>query len=70
MAEIPTSLLAVALEGMSTQEMERALRRARPPVIARIQDERLVLDLRTVSEDLESALVAALAGIVGRRIRR
>jgi L-seryl-tRNA(Ser) seleniumtransferase len=69
-AEIPTSLLAVAREGTPPQEIERALRRARPPVIARIQEERLVLDLRTVPESQEADLVAALAGTVGRGIRR
>ena len=34
--------------------------RTRPPVVARIQDDRVVLDLRTVPEDDEAALAEAI----------
>jgi seryl-tRNA(Sec) selenium transferase len=45
--------------------MEEALRLGRPPVIARIESDRLVLDLRTVAEDQEEDLVCALAALAG-----
>ena len=54
---IPTWL--VALEG-DVARMERRLRAADPPVVARIEDNRIVVDLRTVFEDEEPALVRAL----------
>jgi L-seryl-tRNA(Ser) seleniumtransferase len=47
--------------------MERALRQAEPPVIARIQDERLVLDFRTVLPEEEEELAAALAAAAAGR---
>jgi len=41
-----------------------ALRQAEPPVIARILDDRLVMDVRTVQHDEEDALVAAVASVL------
>jgi seryl-tRNA(Sec) selenium transferase len=38
-----------------------------PPVVARIEDGRLVLDLRTVFEDDEDALARALLAACGNR---
>jgi seryl-tRNA(Sec) selenium transferase len=40
--------------------VERKLRAADPPVIARIQNNRLLLDLRTVFESEEPALLRAI----------
>ncbi len=60
---LPTRLIAVSSSCHSAEELEARLRQ--PPeglaVIARIQDDRLVLDLRTVFPEQEPALVAALA---------
>jgi L-seryl-tRNA(Ser) seleniumtransferase len=46
--ELPTVLLAIARPGRSANELDAALRALDPPVIARIEDDHLVLDLRTV----------------------
>ena len=48
---LPTVLLAVEREGYSAESLEARLRSLEPPVIARIQDERVILDLRTVLDD-------------------
>ncbi|HYO63270.1 MAG TPA: L-seryl-tRNA(Sec) selenium transferase [Pyrinomonadaceae bacterium] len=56
----PTVLVALTHERLSAAALEAALRRARPPVIARILDDRVLLDLRTVADDEEAELVAAL----------
>ncbi len=40
---------------------QKKLRASEPPVIARVQDDRLVLDLRTVSEGEEAELLQALS---------
>jgi L-seryl-tRNA(Ser) seleniumtransferase len=54
----------VALGGASPDGLSAALRRATPPVIARIEDDRLLLDLRSVLPEqdpiLEHAVRASL----------
>ena len=55
---IPTCL--IALSPANVVDAERRLRAADPPVIARIEDQKLVFDLRTVLPDEEDALAAAL----------
>lgn len=57
----PTMLLALTHANLSASELQERLRReARPPVIARVLDDRLVIDLRTVAEDEEGELMSAL----------
>jgi L-seryl-tRNA(Ser) seleniumtransferase len=46
--QLPTVLLALARNGEPPQQTERWLRALDPPVIARIEHDRVVLDLRTV----------------------
>jgi L-seryl-tRNA(Ser) seleniumtransferase len=55
---IPTWLIAV--ECADVVAAERRLRECEPPVISRIEDDRVVLDLRTVFREEEDQLVAAL----------
>ncbi len=57
---LPTWL--IALEGNAV-EFERRLRLGNPPVIARIADDRLVLDLRTVLPEQEERLAAAVQAL-------
>jgi L-seryl-tRNA(Ser) seleniumtransferase len=61
---LPTRLLAVSPGPAGASAVEARLRRGRPPVLARIQEGRLLLDLRTVApaEDdrLRDAVLAAL----------
>jgi L-seryl-tRNA(Ser) seleniumtransferase len=61
--ELPTVLLAIARGDVSASDLEARLRALDPPIIARIVDDRVVLDLRTVLEEqdhLLSALVVSL----------
>ena len=60
---LPTALLAVTHSSHSAQELERLLRRNSPPVIARVEEDALLLDLRTVFEDQDEELVEALEAI-------
>jgi L-seryl-tRNA(Ser) seleniumtransferase len=46
--ELPTKLVAISRAGQSADAIETALRRRQPPVVARIEHDRVVLDLRTV----------------------
>jgi len=60
---LPTRLLALERTGMSADALEAALRRLDPPVIARIDDGRVVLDLRTVFERHDDTLARILRGL-------
>jgi L-seryl-tRNA(Ser) seleniumtransferase len=55
---IPTWLIAVSCADVVAAEKQ--LREGNPPVVARVEEERLVLDLRTVFAEEESALASAL----------
>ena len=57
---LPTCLVVVEKEGWPADRLEQALREAPMPVIARIDADRVVLDLRTVREDEDSVLVEQL----------
>ena len=58
--EQPLPTWLVVIKAHDTAVVERRLRTGEPPVIARIEDNRLILDLRTVSPHEETELVAAL----------
>ncbi|HLZ40469.1 MAG TPA: L-seryl-tRNA(Sec) selenium transferase [Candidatus Sulfotelmatobacter sp.] len=60
---LPTRLLALTCADLSVDELAVRLRQSDPPIIARIDEGRLVLDLRTVFPDQDSLIVAALARI-------
>jgi L-seryl-tRNA(Ser) seleniumtransferase len=57
--ELPTWLVALQKRGLSASALEERLRDATPPIIARIEEGRVLLDLRTVlvAEDNQLALV-------------
>ena len=55
-----TALVALTHKKHSDHELERALRLSYPPVIARIVNGQVVLDLRTVSESEEEELIGIL----------
>jgi L-seryl-tRNA(Ser) seleniumtransferase len=55
---------AVAIEGTPSDTLARALRHTTPPVIGRIAEQRLLLDVRTVLAEQEAALVEAVRAVV------
>jgi len=57
---LPTRLLALSCDGLSADELAARLRAADPPVIARVEQGRVLLDLRTVFADQDSMIAAAL----------
>ena len=64
-AVLPTWLVAVAVEGLSADETVARLRRADVPVIARVQDDRVVLDLRTVFPEQDELVASVLRFVAG-----
>ena len=64
---IPTWLIAIDCDAA---EAERRLRSVDPPVIARIERGRILLDLRTVFRAEENELADALRGLCAREAER
>ena len=63
-ATLPTFLLAAACRGMSADELAKALRAANPlPIIARVEEGRVLLDLRTVFTEQDINITDALRRI-------
>jgi len=60
---LPTRLLAVSCADMSADELAARLRRSDPPIIGRVEEGRVLLDLRTVFKEQDAEIAAALARI-------
>lgn len=56
---LPTRVLAVARAGQSPRELEARLRRNLPPVIARVEHDQVLLDLRTVLDGQDEEVARA-----------
>ena len=63
-AAMPTVLVAVSCQGLSADELAARLRAAEPPVIARVEEGRVLLDLRTVFPAQDELVARALAAVV------
>jgi seryl-tRNA(Sec) selenium transferase len=61
--ELPTALLAIERRGVTAAALGERLRRLQPPVIARIEQNRVLLDLRTVLPDDDEPLARALTEV-------
>ena len=60
---LPTVLVALTHRAMTVSELEVRLRQSNPPVIARIQDQRVVLDVRTVLPEQDDPLLQAVNAV-------
>jgi L-seryl-tRNA(Ser) seleniumtransferase len=58
--------VAVSIRGLSVSRVEAALRAGTPPVIARIEDDLLILDTRTLQEGEAAIIVDAFATLLKR----
>lgn len=64
---IPTALLAIRADGVPAEALEARLRAHEPPILGRIQDDKLLLDLRTVHPEETDALTHGLLALEARR---
>ena len=64
-AVLPTRLLALTMEGHSADEIATRLRGGDPPIIARVEEGRVLLDLRTVFPEQDDCMVKALQALAG-----
>src|SRR4051812_48388007 len=62
-ATLPTALLAVTHQSMNADSLAARLRAVEPPIVARIEDGRVLLDLRTVFPEQDAAITQALVRI-------
>ena len=62
-AVLPTRLLAVSAKGLSADDMAARLRAFNPSIIARVEEGRVLLDLRTVFPEQDDYIVQALRNL-------
>ncbi len=62
-AVLPTRLIALTHIDLSADELSARLRASTPPIIARVEEGRVLLDLRTVFPDQDANLATVLASL-------
>ena len=62
---LPTHVLAIECANMRADEICARMRQWETPIIARVEEERVLLDLRTVEPVQEAAIVTALESLSG-----
>ncbi len=62
-AVLPTRLIAVAHADLSADALSARLRASDPPIIARVDEGRVLLDLRTVFPEQDSIIATTLASV-------
>jgi L-seryl-tRNA(Ser) seleniumtransferase len=67
LAELPDWAVAVAPRGCSAEVLARTLRRARPAVVGRVQNDRLLLNLRAVTPQEQGVLARILSELLQER---
>src|SRR5687767_1937289 len=62
-SRLQTPLVAITHAKLSANQIEEQIRQSDPPVIARIEDDRVLLDLRTVTTGDEATLASAVTSL-------
>src|SRR6185437_12696753 len=62
-SRLRTPLISIRHKNFTANDIEERLRQSQPPVIARIEEDRVLLDLRTVAAADEPDLTSAVIGI-------
>ncbi|MGB9178689.1 MAG: L-seryl-tRNA(Sec) selenium transferase [Pyrinomonadaceae bacterium] len=60
----PTALIALSHSALSAVELEQRLRRSTPPIITRIAENKVLIDLRTVAEDEEQEMLEGIKEVL------
>lgn len=62
-AKLPTTLLAVTSRDLSAEQLAARLRASAPPIVGRVEDGRLLLDLRTVFPEQDKIVSESLRAV-------
>ncbi len=62
--ELKSRAIKIAPKKMSASDLESALRGSSPPIIARIEEEKIILDLRTIQPDEEEEILQIITKIL------
>ena len=62
-ANLPTAAISLIHDALSAADIERRLRASQPPIVGRIFENQVILDLRTVFPDEETALITAVKSL-------
>lgn len=62
---IPTKVLTVRAPSLSSDALAAALRRHAPPIFARIADDAVLFDLRTIQPHEDAVIERAIVGVLG-----
>ena len=62
-ATLPARLLAISCQGLSADELAARLRAGEPPLIARVEEGRVLLDFRTVFPEQDEPLAQAITAV-------
>jgi L-seryl-tRNA(Ser) seleniumtransferase len=65
--ELPSWALSLVNPAWPPHKLDEALRAANPPVVARVEHQKLLLDLRTILPEDESDLISVVSKILGAR---
>jgi L-seryl-tRNA(Ser) seleniumtransferase len=60
---LPTRLIALTHSDLSADELSTRLRASTPPIIARVEEGRVLIDLRTVFPEQDEVLVEVLNSV-------
>jgi L-seryl-tRNA(Ser) seleniumtransferase len=61
---IPSHAVSIKFKKTSPQKLQEKLRENQPPIIARVEDEAVLLDMRTIFPEDEAIICAAFASLV------
>ncbi len=62
--ELPSKCVSLCAKSLSAKAMETRLRNQRPPIIVRIENDRVLMDMRTVQSDEIETIAEAITRIV------
>ena len=65
--DIPTTLIALESKGVSLNTIESRLRLQDPAIVIRLEEDKALIDLRTVFPSQEKALLSGIVQAVGSR---
>ncbi len=66
--KIPTLLIALRSNGISINQLESSLRNYKIPIICRIQDNKVLLDVRTIKDEEFEIIIGCIKEIKGRDV--